>query len=233
MAGAHSAMRGAATAVDFQGLIKSAALPWAARVRERVGFAENAIREKPALLFTNRRVSVDTTKHVIEQNLELATDVRRASARPLQHPDWTAFPQSIDARGSIVLLPGAGKRNKIWPRFKELAQHLGPEVLVVWGPGEQVLAQAIGARTAPPTNLRELAFLLQNAQVVIGGDTGPLHLAAALGTKVIGLYGPTDPRRNGPYGQLSRVIDRFPTTKSMESITVEEVVKTLERVLSE
>jgi ADP-heptose:LPS heptosyltransferase len=117
--------------------------------------------------------------------------------------------------------------------MRELAQELGARALVVWGPGEQVLAQSLGARMAPPTNLRELAFLLQNAQVVIGGDTGPLHLAAALGTKVIGLYGPTDPRRNGPYGQLDRVIDRFRSTKSMESISVEEVVKTLERVQSE
>ena len=86
---------------------------------------------------------------------------------------------------------------------------------------------------APPTNLRELAWLLKNARVVIGGDTGPLHLAAALGTRVVGLYGPTDPRRNGPYGQLSHVIDRFPSTKSMESISVEEVMNTVERVLAE
>jgi ADP-heptose:LPS heptosyltransferase len=117
--------------------------------------------------------------------------------------------------------------------MRQLAEKLGAKALVVWGPGEQVLAQSLGARMAPPTNLRELAFLLQNAQVVIGGDTGPLHLAAALGTKVIGLYGPTDPRRNGPYGQLERVIDRFRSTKSMESISVEEVVKMLERVQSE
>jgi ADP-heptose:LPS heptosyltransferase len=91
----------------------------------------------------------------------------------------------------------------------------------------------VGGRLAPPTNLRQLAGLLARASVVVGGDTGPLHLAAALGTKVVGLYGPTDPRRNGPYGQLERVINRFPTTKSMESISVEEVMTTVERVASE
>lgn len=139
----------------------------------------------------------------------------------------------VAAEGRIVILPGAGKPNKIWPHFAALAKAIGPKALVVWGPGEKELAEATGARLAPPTNLRELAFLLLKAEVVIGGDTGPLHLAAALGTKVVGLYGPTDPRRNGPYGQLERVIDRFRTTKSMESISVEEVMNTLERVASE
>ncbi|HEX6083068.1 MAG TPA: glycosyltransferase family 9 protein, partial [Thermoanaerobaculia bacterium] len=209
--------------------------------KERIGFDKNAIREKPALWFTNRKVKVDTTRHVIDQNLELAHNVGQASACPSggageraeARPTWNAFVEPIEAKGEIVLLPGAGKPDKIWPYFGELAQRIGPKALVVWGPGEQVLAQATGARMAPPTNLRELAYLLQKAEVVIGGDTGPLHLAAALGTKVIGLYGPTDPRRNGPYGQLERVVDRFRSTKSMESISVEEVVNVLERVTSE
>jgi lipopolysaccharide heptosyltransferase I len=229
-------MCGFDVSIDFQGLIKSAALPWAARVKERIGFDREAIREKPALWFTNEKVKVDTSKHVIDQNLELAQNVGRASACPsggAGPADWNAFLEPIEAKGEIVLLPGAGKPNKIWPYFAELAQRIGPQALVVWGPGEQILAQATGARMAPPTNLRELAYLLQKAEVVIGGDTGPLHLAAALGTKVIGLYGPTDPRRNGPYGQLERVIDRFRSTKSMESISVEEVVNVLERVTSE
>ena len=92
---------------------------------------------------------------------------------------------------------------------------------------------SIGARVAPPTNLRELAWILQKAELVIGADTGPLHLADALGTKVIGLYGPTNPRRNGPYHQLQHCIDRFPATKWMESITVEEVMTMLEKVSAE
>jgi heptosyltransferase I len=129
----------------------------------------------------------------------------------------------------------SGKPNKLWPveRFRELARQIGPRAVAVWGPGERELAEAIGARVAPPTNLRELASILRGAAVVIGGDTGPLHLADALGTKVIGLYGPTDPRRNGPYGQLDRVIDHFRTTKLMDSISVEEVMKRLERVSAE
>ena len=136
-----------------------------------------------------------------------------AAATALQGGD--AFPQGSGLEsyaGAIVLLPGAGKPNKLWPvdRFRELAKRIGPKALVVWGPGEQELAEAIGARVAPPTNLRQFAWILQKAELVVGADTGPLHLADALGTKVLGLYGPTDPRRNGPYRQLQHCIDRFP-----------------------
>jgi heptosyltransferase-1 len=157
-----------------------------------------------------------------------------AAATALQN--WAAFPQPVPGyQNAIVLLPGAGKANKLWPveRFRELAARIGPKALVVWGPGERALAEGTGARMAPATNLRELAWLLQKAEVVIGGDTGPLHLADALGSKVIGLYGPTDPRRNGPYRQLQHCIDRFATTKWMESISVEEVMNLLERVAAE
>jgi heptosyltransferase I len=229
----------AETSVDFQGLLKSAVLGWLSGAKERVGFDRHAIREKPALLFTNRKVTVDTTRHVIDQNLALASGLSDTSGQPQQpSANWRAFAQGSgleNFKGSVVLLPGAGKPNKLWPveRFRELARRIGPRALVVWGPGERELAEAIGGRIAPPTNLRELAWLLMHARVVIGADTGPLHLAVALGTKVIGLYGPTDPRRNGPYGQLDRVIDRFQSTKLMESISVEDVVTMLGKVTAE
>lgn len=235
MRDAWRTMRGADASVDFQGLVKSAMLGRFAGARERYGFAANAIREKPALLFTNRKVAVDTTRHVIEQNLALAAALAPAGNTAAA---WDAFPRNdnLDAfAGAIVLLPGAGKPSKLWPveRFRELARRLGERVLVVWGPGERERAEAIGARLAPPTGLRELAWLLQHARLVIGGDTGPLHLAAALGTKVIGLYGPTDPRRNGPYGQLGHCVDHFHSTKSMDAIAVEEVMQLVERVPAE
>jgi lipopolysaccharide heptosyltransferase I len=224
------AMRGADQSIDFQGLVKSAALGWLARAKTRIGFDAAAIREKPALLFTNRKVHVDTTAHVVDQNLQLVHGQRAAG-------NWQPFPMRIDfdAKDSIVLLPGAGKPNKLWPvdRFRELARRIGDRALVVWGPGERELAESIGARVAPPTNLRELAWFLRQAALVIGADTGPLHLADALGTKVIGLYGPTNPRRNGPYGQLDHCIDRFATTKLMESISVEEVMNMVQRVAAE
>ncbi|HYC60479.1 MAG TPA: glycosyltransferase family 9 protein [Thermoanaerobaculia bacterium] len=236
--------RGFDASVDFQGLIKSAALGWLSGAKTRYGFDRHAIREKAALLFTNRHVRVDAASHVIDQNLQLASgatgsqpvdlETRRAESPSLQN--WDDFAVPVPGyENSIVLLPGAGKANKLWPveRFRELAKRIGPRAVAAWGPGERELAEAIGARIAPSTNLRELAGLLQSAEVVIGGDTGPLHLADALGTKVIGLYGPTNPRRNGPYHQLQHCIDRFSTTKWMDSISVEEVMTMLGRVTAE
>jgi heptosyltransferase I len=224
-------MRTVDTSIDFQGLIKSAVLGFLSGARTRYGFDRNAIKEKPALLFTNRKVKVDTARHVIDQNIELAAGTGLSGQRATGN--WQPFPRAVPGcENAIVLLPGAGKPNKIWPHFRELAKRI-PDALAVWGPGERELAEATGARLAPPTNLRELAGILRQARIVIGGDTGPLHLADALGTKVIGLYGPTDPRRNGPYHQPAHVIDRFRATKSMESISVEEVMNTLERVLAE
>lgn len=237
---AYRALRGGFDeAIDFQGLIKSAVLMRLSGARVRYGFDRDAIREKQATWFANRHVRVDTAKHVVDQNLELAAGAIGAPVVDAHIAGaWDAFPldSGFDAlKDSVVLLPGAGKPNKLWPsgRFMELAKRIGPRALAVWGPGERELADAIGARVAPPTNLRELAWLLRSARVVIGADTGPLHLADALGTKVIGLYGPTDPRRNGPYRQLHRCVDHFQSAKSMESISVEEVMKALERVDAE
>jgi ADP-heptose:LPS heptosyltransferase len=84
---------------------------------------------------------------------------------------------------------------------------------------------------APPTDLRELAFLLSRAAVVVAGDTGPLHLAAAFETPTVGLYGPTDPRRNGPWGQIESCLERFTIDRSLESISVDQVFESLESCL--
>lgn len=226
-------IRGHEIAVDFQGLLKSAGFAWLSRAPARYGFDRDAIREKPAAFFTNRRVRVDRSRHVVEWNLQLAEAVVGKSLHP--RPDFAPFAAGAGLekyRGRTVLLPGAGRVEKQWPvdRFREVARAHGPRTLVVWGPGEQKLAEEIGGEIAPKTNLRELAFLLKNAAVVVGGDTGPLHLAAAFGTPVVGLYGPTDPRRNGPYGQLDSCISEFGRSESMAAIQPAEVIKRIEEV---
>ena len=229
-------MSGADASIDFQGLMKSASLPWVAGAKRRYGFERSAIREKPAALFINQHIAVDTTKHVVDWNMQLASGVAGREL-PMQEIDFTPFAADPEAKlrelaGRVVILPGAGRPEKLWPveRFRELAQALGDDVVVAWGPGERDLAEAIEAPLAPPTNLRELAELLRTAKLVIGGDTGPLHLADALGTPVIGLYGPTSSRRNGPYGQLEHCIDVFATTKSMQSIGLADVMRKIEEV---
>jgi heptosyltransferase I len=221
--------------IDFQGLVKSAALAALSGARRRYGFDVDAIREKPALIFINERSAVRTDQHVIEWNFDLAAAVAPIERKP--EVDFTPFvadssPALAALAGRIVLLPGAGKANKLWPStcFADLARRLGPRALAVWGPGEIDLARAIGCELAPPTSLRELAFLLRHATAVVGSDTGPLHLAAALHTPVVGLYGPTNPRRNGPWGQLDRCISHFNGDRKMETIGVNEVMAMVESV---
>jgi ADP-heptose:LPS heptosyltransferase len=208
----------------------------ASGARNRYGFAGDVIREKPAAWFVNRPVTIDRSTHVVEWNVGLARAFAPGIAG-VPEVDFTPF--AADASGRlagfddrIVLLPGAGRQEKKWPvdRFAELANRIGDDALVAWGPGEETLARSIGAEVAPATNFRELAFLLGRARLVIGADTGPLHLAAALNTPVIGLYGPTDPARNGPYGQLDRVVESFSTTRSMHSIAVDDVMSAILKI---
>jgi lipopolysaccharide heptosyltransferase I len=223
---ARRAVSGFDVAIDFQGLVKSALLARASGAEHRIGFAKEFVREKPAAWLMNHCRHIDPNRHVVEWNTQLA-GVEKVPA-----VDFSAVATGNRQPAThIVLLPGAGRPEKQWPHFRELASRLGHDALAAWGPGEEELAKATGARMAPPTNLRELARLLRDAQLVIGGDTGPLHLAAALGTPVIGLYGPTNPARNGPYGQLGNVVESYSTTKSMKSIGVDDVMRKIEQVL--
>jgi heptosyltransferase-1 len=112
--------------------------------------------------------------------------------------------------------PGAGWGAKRWPaeRYGEVANALreqGLRTIVNYGPGEETLAREVesagrGAATAMQTSISELIALTRRARLFIGGDTGPLHLAAALQIPVVAIFGPTDPTRNGPYGTRNAVL---------------------------
>lgn len=237
--------------VDFQGLVKSSSLGWMSGARLRFGFAAGAIRERAALLFLNRRIGVQAGKHVIELNRELARGVVDELGRtfregePIEWARFAADPSNklaeLGLEEAVVLVPGAGRPEKQWniDRFRSLASFvggdLGRRVIVAWGPGELPLAEAIvkdgmGA-LAPQTDLRELTALLLRARLVVAGDTGPLHLAAATGTDVIGLYGPTDPGRNGPVGQIARCVESWSGKATMDSIPAENVIARVREVL--
>lgn len=231
-----------AVALDFQGLIKSAAIARASGAAERFGFDRSAIREPLALSFLNRRVEVDPSMHVVDQNHALALAVGAAGG-PADFTSFSALPDDprgrfAGLRGTVLLHPGAGQARKLWPeeRFVAIARNLlrrGAHVAVVWGPGEREraarIAAASGAALVPDSNLRELAALLAGARLVVSGDSGPLHLAAALGAPVIGLYGPTRVARNGPYGQLDHCVSS--PENAMGALTVAMVDAMIERVL--
>jgi heptosyltransferase-1 len=140
----------------------------------------------------------------------------------------------------VVLHPGSGQAAKRWaaPRFAELARRVraatGAAVLVLWGPAERGCAESIardsGAWLAPPTDLPALVALLRRARVMVAADTGPLHLAAALGVACVGLYGPTDPARTGPYGAGHRVLRG--ERGAMAALPVEPVLAAVAELLA-
>jgi heptosyltransferase-1 len=206
------------TAIDYQGLWKSSALPFLGRVPRRIGFSSQTIREFGVpVLYTNRVQC--TATHIADQNGELS---RRAGARNDTRPFTLAVSSiqeafvlqllkglSIDRY--VVLSPAGGWRSKCWPpdRYGALCQKirsdLGLRCVLNHGPGEEDCAAAVKAASgeAEPIayngSLGQLMPLLRNAICIVAGDTGPLHLAVALGTPAVALFGPTDPARNGPY----------------------------------
>ncbi len=198
-------------AVDFQGLIKSALVAAAARADRVYGYHQSQTRERLAALFYSRRVAARST-HVIERNLELAIAAGASSI-------LRVFPLPAGVRegelppGSFVLAcPLGGWKAKQWPleHYSALARLVASRLglpLVVNGPpqGAEALSSVAGARA----HLSDVAGLIdatRRATAVVGIDSGPLHLAAALGKPGVAIFGPTDPARNGPCGESIAVL---------------------------
>ncbi len=213
--------------LDLQGSIRSAILGRMAGARRRIGEAEP--RERPAHWFFTERVATRGA-HVIEQDVELASAIAGDALEPVQpilpvDPDAEAWAESLLGPSSqpIVLInPGAGWGAKRWPpaRYGLVARSLalrGLRILVNAGPGEVALAGEIvqhsgGMASVLAPSLEQLIAVTRRVALVIAGDTGPLHLACALGKPVVGIYGPTDPSRNGPFGSPLRVL-RHPESR--------------------
>jgi heptosyltransferase-1 len=229
--------------IDYQGLWKSAALPFFGGVKRRIGFSSHTIREFGVPLLYTDRVKA-TTIHIADQNGELSL---RAGAHHLAAPVFLRVPSDdeVAVRSQlqasridryIVLSPGGGWRSKCWPpgRFgalcREIRNSLDLRCIVNYGPGEDDLAAAVRAASgeADPLlyngELGQLMALLRGATCIVGGDTGPLHLAIALGTPAVALFGPTDPARNGPYHAVPCATDaaegEHPTSHAGDDIVL-------------
>jgi heptosyltransferase-1 len=194
-------------AIDFQGLIQSALVATAARADRIVGFHRSQVREKAAALFYSTCVQAHAA-HVVDRNLELAA---AAGAANLLHtfslPEGS--PEGSLPNGRFVLTsPLAGWGSKQWPVefYQELAGRLDVP-LVVNGPPDaaEILSKIRGAHVHL-SGIAGLIHATRRAQAVIGVDSGPLHLAAALSKPGVAIFGPTDPLRNGPYGGTIRVL---------------------------
>jgi lipopolysaccharide heptosyltransferase I len=208
-------------ALDFQGLLKSAMIARLSGAHERAGFGREALREPASRFLLTRTVNVSARQHVIRKNLALAAGALGIEV-PVEADDFE-FPVAVRpehereaeeaieaARLPFVLLnPGGGWTTKLWSaeRFGALADeiftNLGMRPVVTYGPGERELAEAVVrasrtgmVQTLSPT-LKGFYALARRAEVYVGGDTGPTHLAVAAGTPVVGLFGPTEWWRNG------------------------------------
>lgn len=217
---------GAAATLDPQGLLKSAAWAALAGVPWRIGLHRTVRRERLAGLFYTESVCPGpTVVHVVDLNLSLLLPLG------LPHPEGAVpdgrflladrAPTAAPPVPYVVVVAGTGQARKAWPigRWSELAARLagaGLPVVVAWGPEEEPLARAIvggagpGPVLAPPTAIRDLAELLAGAAAVVGGDTGPVHLAASLGVPTVGVFVATDPHRNGPRGRRARAVPGIP-----------------------
>jgi heptosyltransferase I len=242
-------------ALDLQGLIKSAVWARASGARRVIGFAREHLREPQAARLYHEHVTPPHPAHVMQKNLAVARHLGAAPApailplRPDPTPALaTAMRGLLDGAPYAVINPGAAWPNKRWPgeRFAALSHALlhehGLVSVVTWGPAERALADEIvalangAARLSPPTSVGELAAVMQGASLVVSGDTGPLHIAAAVGAPVVGLYGPTWPERNGPWDPGDEVISRADRCQChhkrqcligapcIESISLEEVL---------
>ena len=221
--------------VDLQGAIRSSLLARWSRAQMIYGSAEP--REAPASLWYTRRV-VARGAHVIEQNLSIVDAIagRRLSAPEVELPRDERAEARVEKRlwdagveEFALVNPGAGWGAKRWPAvsYGRVARALGDSsvrVVVNYGPGEEGLAREVevasgGRAKALQCSISELIALTRRARLFIGGDTGPLHLAAALRVPVVAIFGPTDPARNGPYGTRSVVLRNpaSPTTHTRKS----------------
>jgi heptosyltransferase I len=214
--------------IDLQGAVRSALIGRLAGAKRMIGEADP--REWAARYLFGEKIVTHGT-HVIEQLVEVCA---AAIGQPLSPvlptlpmnqaaEAWaTTIAKEAGGRPMVLLSPGAGWGAKRWPaeRYGAVARDLhrrGCQVLVNAGPEERAIAEEV-VRTsgdvalAPEVNLERLIALTRRISLAIAGDTGPLHLACALGKPVVGIFGPTDPARNGPFGVPFRVL-RHPESK--------------------
>jgi heptosyltransferase-1 len=230
--------------LDLQGLLKSAVLARASGARRVIGFGARTAREPLARLFYTdahdcaaaalRRpgdagsrgfAAHGPSVHVIHQYLSLLEPLGVTVSRPEFPIDDVESPVAAQVAAEhgdryALLNGGAAWPNKRWPavRFGALAAGLRERhdlrSVVLWGPGEERLAQDIvaasfgAAAQSPPTTIGDLVALARGAALMVSGDTGPTHIAAAVGTPIVGIYGPTWPARNGPWSPQDVVVSR-------------------------
>jgi heptosyltransferase-1 len=241
--------------VDMQGTMRSSGIGRLAGGRKLAGYTDP--RESVAAYLYGHKFA-RTGTHVVDQGAALlgaACGIKLApSASDLPRTEWADewAAEFVADRKICVLAPRAGWRAKQWPphKFGELAkglQRMG-YICVVNAPREddalaaEVVAHSQGAAEVVVCNVTGLIALVRRASLLVGGDSGPTHLAAALGIPLVALFGPTDPARNGPWGPGQKTVLRDPaavtsykrraeTDPGLERLSVERVVRSVEALI--
>jgi len=242
--------------IDFHGLFKSAVLVFLSRGRRRLGY--DSLQEGSGF-FLNEKIPEDMNKHAVDRYLDfprhLGCDTSKTefpiAIRETHHRrmEQLLAEKGIDAKlGFVAVSPLAYWETKLWDEAKfaavcdRIANELGLSVVFTGESPEGAIARirslmkAPSASVAGETSLRELAALYRRASALLTTDSGPMHLAAAVGTPVVALFGPTSPERTGPYGEGHAVIRRnmdcspcfrkaCETLACMKAIEVEEVFR--------
>jgi heptosyltransferase-1 len=210
--------------IDFQGLLKSAFVGYLSAAPVRIGWERDFLKESTSRFFYTEVVKPRRV-HIIDQQMELL--------KPLGiEPDWDTVPEinapatakaSVerkigDKRDFVLINPGGNWVTKRWDpgKYGALAIRLvedGHQVAVTWGPGEESAARTIRDIAGRDllmvdSTLPELVALCERARLFVGGDTGPMHFAAAVGTPVVSIFGPTSSDRNGPFRREDVVVER-------------------------
>ena len=248
-------------AIDPQGTSKSAMVVRWTGAGKRIGLARPWRRERLAgLAYTDTVRGAPGQAHIVATNLAMVAAVGMKIPE-LSPPDGSWLLERVGNRAPTgdwssqyaVVLPGTGGAHKVLAEstLAEVARGLasnGLEVVVAWGPGEESRAAAVveaagnGVYMAPPTNLRELAALLGAAALVLGGDTGPVHLAASFGSPTLAVFLASDWRRNGPLGNRTAVVSGAASapsapsgtarTRPQREVGAEEILESARRLLA-
>jgi len=216
-------------ALDFQGLLKSGLVAFLSGAARRIGFESSALREPASEIFLTDQIAVNRNSHMIEKNLSLLRALNVTASGRYEFPiaiapeDEEIVEKQLAKLGAgqfAIINPGGGWPTKLWR-----AENYGPLCdwlweryklfpLITYGPGEEALADAVlksskrGCAQKLDLTLKQFVALARKAKLFVGSDTGPLHLAAAVGTPIVSLFGPTPAEVNGPFDPNDEVVGR-------------------------
>lgn len=238
-------------AIDAQGLWKSAFWTWLSGAPRRIGWmADNRREASSSVMLTETVACTLEDVHVIDQHhallVGLGIDDRSSREFPFVLPE-EAIAMAAEYRASVgnpmaLISPGGGWENKLYPPqlWGEVANGLAALQLapvVLWAPGEEELAgqviEASGgvARRAPASSVLELAALAKDCRLFLAADTGPLHIAGAMGAPLVAVFGPTDPARNGPWSKDDEVVRRIPACAPCHKRSCDTHGDTMKKIL--